>query len=88
MLGPYDLLELRVLLPPFPEQAEIVEYLEKITASIDATIARARHEINLLREYHTCLTADVVTGKVDVRGIELPENTEAASAEEMDRNTS
>ena len=54
-------------LPPFTEQAAIVEYLDKATAGIDAAIARARRQIALLEEYRTRLIADVVTGKLDVR---------------------
>ena len=54
-------------LPPLPEQAAIVRYLDNVTANIDAAIDRARREIELLGEYRTCLIADVVTGKVDVR---------------------
>lgn len=56
-----------ICVPPLPEQAAIVEYLDKATADIDIAVARARREIELLREYRTRLIADVVTGKVDVR---------------------
>ena len=61
--------------PPEPEQAAIVEYLDKATADIDADIDRARREIELLGEYRTRLIADVVTGKVDVReaAVDLPQ---------------
>ncbi len=53
----------------------IVEYLDAQTAKIDAAIAAARREIELLREYRERLIADVVTGKVDVREVaaRLPE---------------
>lgn len=57
----------KVATPPLVEQVMIVEYLDKATANIDAIIARTRREIELLQEYHTRLTADVVTGKIDVR---------------------
>lgn len=62
-------------LPPLPEQTAIVEYLDAQTAKIDAAMAAARREIELLREYRTRLIADVVTGKVDVREVaaQLPE---------------
>ena len=62
-------------LPPLPEQTAIVKYLDRATADIDTTIARARREIELLQEYRTRLIADVVTGKVDVRGVatDLPD---------------
>ena len=56
------------LLPPLTEQAVIVEYLDKATADIDAATGRANREVGLLNEYRTRLVADVVTGKVDVRG--------------------
>jgi type I restriction enzyme, S subunit len=48
------------------------------TASADSAIHQARREIDLLREYRTCLIADVVTGKLDVReaAARLPEEIE------------
>ena len=49
------------------EQAVIAAHIEKQTAGSNVSIAFARREIDLLREYHTCLIADVVTGKLDVR---------------------
>ncbi len=57
----------RLPLPPLPEQTAIVAYLDKATADIDTAIARARRQIELLREYRTRLIADVVTGKLAVR---------------------
>ena len=57
-----------VPLPPLAEQRAIVEYLDKATADIDAATANAQRQIDLLREYRTRLIADVVTGRVDVRG--------------------
>ena len=56
-----------IAIPPFPEQAAIVEHLDKATADIDTAIANTGREIDLLREYRTRLIADVVTGKADVR---------------------
>ena len=57
----------KIPLPPFSEQASIVEHIDKATANIDSAIARAHRQIELLQEYHTRLIADVVTGKLDVR---------------------
>jgi len=67
-----------VPLPPLPEQTAIVEYLDDQTGKIDTAIASTRKEIELLREYRERLIADVVTGKVDVRGMaeRLPEEAE------------
>ena len=65
---------LMIPVPPHPEQAAIVAYLDKATAAIDAAIDHARREIELLGEYRTRLIADVVTGKVDVRtAAQLPD---------------
>lgn len=77
-----------VPLPPLPEQTAIVEYLDAQTAKIDAAMATARREIELLREYRTRLIADVVTGKLDVReaAAQLPEEPaeEVGEPEPMD----
>ncbi len=56
-----------VCLPPISEQTAVVEYLNHETADLDTTTASANRQIDLLREYHTRLIADVVTGKLDVR---------------------
>lgn len=78
-----------VPLPPLPEQTAIVEYLDAQTAKLDAAIAAARREIELLREYGTRLIADVVTGKLDVREVaaqlpEEPTEDETVEPEPMD----
>ena len=64
---------LRLPIPPISEQQEIVTYIEKETALIDKTISRTEREIELIQEYRTRLVSDVVTGKLDVRGIEIPD---------------
>ena len=53
------------------EQKAIVEYLDKATSKIDTTINKIESKINLLEEYKKSLIHHVVTGKVDVRGIEI-----------------
>lgn len=60
---------LQLLVPPLDEQRRVVAHLATATSTADAAIARARREIELLREFRTRLTADVVTGQVDVREI-------------------
>ena len=64
--------------PPFEEQAAIVSFLDRTTAALDAATASAQRETSLLREYHTRLIADVVTGKLDVReaAARLPDEVE------------
>jgi type I restriction enzyme S subunit len=68
----------RVVKPPTQEQRDIVEMIPILVAPITTAIARYEREITLLREYRTRLTADVVTGKLDVRAAaaQLPEEAE------------
>jgi type I restriction enzyme S subunit len=60
-----------VPLPPLKEQKGIVNFIEAETSIIDLAISRAEREIELMREYRARLISDFVTGKVDVRNIEL-----------------
>ncbi|MBF0232593.1 MAG: restriction endonuclease subunit S [Desulfamplus sp.] len=66
--------KLRTALPSPEEQQTIVSFISSETSTIDYTITRAQRQIALIREYRTRLISDVVTGKVDVRGIEVPED--------------
>ena len=60
-------------LPPIKEQRDIVDYLDMKCEAIDNIIAKKYKQIQLLQELKTRLTSDVVTGKIDVCGIEIPE---------------
>ena len=60
-------------IPPPDDQVKIVDYIEEETKTINMAVQRAQREISLIREYRTRLISDVVTGKLDVRGAELPE---------------
>ena len=83
--------EIPFLVPPLTEQTAIVEYLDKAAADIYTTISRTRHQTELLQEYRTRLIADVVTGKINVRGAaaNLPDAVNAPeppeTVEELDR---
>ena len=59
--------------PSANEQGEILEHIQKKSAKIDQAITRAQREIELIQEYRIRLISDVVTGQVNVRGIEAPE---------------
>jgi type I restriction enzyme S subunit len=69
----------QLVLPPPKEQEEISTWISTHTASLDSAIVRAQREIELVREYRTRLTADVVTGQLDVReaACNLPAEVEA-----------
>ena len=72
-------------LPTLSEQTAIVDYLDKAIADIDAAIARAHRQIQLLEEYRTRLIADVVTGKLDVReaAAGLPDEADAMAEDSL-----
>ena len=57
-----------VCVPPFAEQAAIVEYLDRETAKLDALAAKARETIALLKERRAALISAAVTGKIDIEG--------------------
>jgi type I restriction enzyme S subunit len=59
------------VVPPLGEQIDIVNHLDQELAGMDEVLDRTRREIQLASEYHTRLVADVVTGKLDVRNIEI-----------------
>ena len=72
------------LVPPIEEQDSIVEYIISESTKIDNAITRTQRQIDLLREYRTRLIADVVTGKLDVRGFEVGRTFRSASHLEDD----
>lgn len=57
------------MVPDRREQVAIVEFVDQSAAVLDDVIGRAQREIELLWEFLTRLTADVVTGQLDVREI-------------------
>lgn len=67
---------IKVPLPPLPQQKEILDYIRETTISLDQAISRAEREIELMTEYRARLISDVVTGKVDVRDIDVPQISE------------
>lgn len=79
---------LQLLVPSLPEQRQIVAHLNVATEDVEAAITQSQAEIDLLREFRTRLTADVVTGQVDVREIaaSLPEVSPAELADSVNES--
>jgi type I restriction enzyme S subunit len=81
---------LRLLWCPIEEQKKIVAHIATESAPLNSTISRFEREVELLREFRTCLIADIVTGKLDLReaASQLPEeatpDTQEGSAESSD----
>ena len=85
------LANLRIPLPSIPEQQAILRRVETDLAPLNTAITRFEREIQLLGEYRTRLVADVVTGKLDVRGVILPAEFEppaALAAETIEQDSS
>ena len=55
-----------VCVPPLSEQEEIVEYIERKIKPIDASITKAKREIELLKELKQSVITEAVTGKIKV----------------------
>jgi type I restriction enzyme S subunit len=72
-----------VPVPPMEEQHSIVQELLDRTKAFDSASALIGRQISLLLEYRTRLIADVVTGKLDVRGVELPDLEGIAVADDF-----
>ena len=59
--------QLQLLLPPLPEQAVILKAIGDEWEPFETGRHQAESEVEVLREYRTRLTTDVVTGQIDVR---------------------
>jgi type I restriction enzyme S subunit len=67
--------------PPHEEQVEIVSFLDRETAKLDALTSEASRAIALLKERRTALISAAVTGKIDVRGVAFPGGELAVSCD-------
>jgi type I restriction enzyme S subunit len=60
-------------LPSLKEQKLILNFIECECSRIKESIIKIQKQIKLIQEYLICLISDVVTGKIDVRNIEIPD---------------
>lgn len=56
-------MNVKVCVPPLPEQTDIAAYLDKKCAAIDRQIAKVERQIDLLNEYKQSVITECVTGK-------------------------
>ena len=59
--------DIRVCLPPLPEQDEILSHIDRETARVEGLIEKTERSIALLKEKRAALITAAVTGKIDVR---------------------
>ena len=81
--------EIPFIVPPSDEQATIVEYIRRTLPKYDIAIEKLTEEVDVLEEYKVKLISDTVAGKIDVRGIEVPEYefVEEESDSDADKET-
>jgi len=72
-IGYKEIRKLLLLIPPQAEQQRIANYCKDIILEIGNNINYIEKTINLLQEYRICLISDVVTGKVNVQNIKVPD---------------
>jgi type I restriction enzyme, S subunit len=60
------------VIPPFNEQLQITDFLNKEMQKIYQQKAKIKEAIELLKEYRTSLITNAVTGKIDVRKVAIP----------------
>ena len=75
-----------IALPSVEEQEEIADILDNEVEKTKAEIVALKRQIELAKEYRTRLISDVVTGQMDVRGIEVPDYSPEEDAEETDED--
>lgn len=60
-------------IPGIGEQKEILEKIDRKLEQVDELVSAEIQSIKNLQELKTTLISDVVTGKIDVRNVEIPE---------------
>jgi type I restriction enzyme, S subunit len=73
-----------IAVPSASEQAAALARIDEESTPLTIAIFRLEREIDFLREYRTRLVADVVSGKLDVRGMvnQLPPETQESTLQE------
>ena len=66
--------EIPFIVPAPREQADIVAHIKAMLPKYDRISERLMAEVEKLEEYKTKLISDVVTGRIDIRGIEVPDS--------------
>ncbi|WP_241833477.1 restriction endonuclease subunit S [Stutzerimonas balearica] len=84
--GPTHLSQMKVVLPPVNEQAQIAAYVDTISVQFDELLGEAENTNALLQERRSALISAAVTGKIDVRGWQPPASTQAPESAVAEAN--
>ena len=82
-----DLFNIKIALPKPPEQHQIYNYIINLEVKINKAISAIESEISLIQEYKTSIISDVVTGKVDVRDVNIEDTFDMEILEEVEDET-
>ncbi|MEZ9764339.1 restriction endonuclease subunit S [Vibrio splendidus] len=63
----------RLGIPPFEEQEKIADFIDEKLVHVDRMLAKNEVAITKLKEYKSALIEAVVTGQIDVRNVDIPE---------------
>lgn len=72
-IGFKEIRRLVVAVPPIPEQRHILDSVHNIENPIEVVIQKNKSIIDRLEEAKNRLISDVVTGQIDVRGVNIPD---------------
>jgi len=61
-----DFMDMKIPLPDYPEQTQIVSFTETESAKIDSAISLQQTQIKKLKEYKAVLIDSAVTGKIKI----------------------
>ncbi|MFJ3152184.1 restriction endonuclease subunit S [Pseudomonas putida] len=75
-----DLKKIRIPIPDLDEQKEIVRFLDEKTSVVDEQAKKVEEVVARLLEYRSSLITNAVTGKIDVRGFEIPQSAEGLAS--------
>lgn len=75
-----DINDLWIPCPPKREQSEIASFLDRVLEKHAGLITKAQNAIDLLKERRTALISEAVTGKIDLRDWQPPEENAAVGA--------
>jgi type I restriction enzyme S subunit len=67
-------------LPPLDEQKQICQYLEPLLQKIEGQKSKVDSVIGRLQEYRSALITNAVTGKIDIRGFQIPQVVEGSAS--------
>lgn len=79
-----DFNTISIPVPPLEEQQQIMDAVSSYIDKMKQYESCLTNEIEVLHEFRTRLISDVVTGKIDVRGIEIPEYEDTAEEADTD----